>query len=42
MEVGGQFHPPTKLLYPQGKDPGTHQTGSWVGPTPGLDMVAKK
>jgi hypothetical protein len=24
-------------LYPQGKDPGTHCTGGWVGPRAGLD-----
>ena len=34
--VGGQRHAPAALL--QGKRPGTHCTGSWVGPRVGLDL----
>jgi hypothetical protein len=35
MGVGGQLHAPAAL--PQGKRPGTHFTGGWVGPRAGLD-----
>jgi hypothetical protein len=35
MGVGGQRHAPAALL--QGKRPGTHCTGSSVGPRAGLD-----
>ena len=35
MEVGGQRHLPAAL--PQGKRPGTHFTGGWMGPRAGLD-----
>jgi hypothetical protein len=40
MGVSGQRHDPA-ALYPQGKDPGTHWTGGWVGPTAGLDTEAR-
>jgi len=39
MSMGGQNHAPTAL--PPGKRPGTHCTGSCVGPTDGLDMCGK-
>jgi hypothetical protein len=29
-------------LYPQGKSPGTHWIGGWMGPRAGLDTVAKR
>jgi hypothetical protein len=38
--VSGQHHAPA-ALYPQGKDPGTHCTGGWVGPTDGLDTEVR-
>jgi hypothetical protein len=31
-----------RLLYPQGKDPGTYWTGGWVGPTVSLDAVVRR
>jgi hypothetical protein len=31
-----------RLLYPQGKSPGTHWIGGWVGPTTVLDEVMEK
>jgi hypothetical protein len=31
-----------RLLYPQGKYPGTHCIGGWVGPRDSLDMVWKR
>jgi hypothetical protein len=40
MGASGQHHAPT-ALYPREKDPGTHCTGGWVGPTAGLDTVAR-
>jgi hypothetical protein len=40
MGVSGQHHAPA-ALYPQGKDPGTHCTGGWVGPRAGLDTEDK-
>jgi len=40
MEVNVQLH--GRQLYSQRKTPGTHCSGSWVGPTAGLDTVAKK
>jgi hypothetical protein len=40
MGVSGQCHAPA-ALYPQGKDPGTHCTGGWVGPRAGLDTEAR-
>jgi hypothetical protein len=39
MEVGGQRHAPA--AFTPGKDPGTHCTGGWVGPTSGLDRCGK-
>jgi hypothetical protein len=36
MGVYGQSHGPA-VLYPLGKDPGTHYTVRWVGPRAGLD-----
>jgi hypothetical protein len=38
--VSGQLHPPAALL--QGRDPGIHWMGGWVGPRAGLDAVVKK
>jgi hypothetical protein len=38
--MSGQRHAPA-ALYPQGKDPGTHWTGGWVGLRAGLDTEAK-
>jgi hypothetical protein len=29
------------MLYPQGKDTGTHWIGGWMGPRAGLDAVAR-
>jgi hypothetical protein len=40
MGVSGQRHAPA-VLYPRGKDPGTHFTGGWVGPRAGLDTEAR-
>jgi hypothetical protein len=40
MGVSGQRHAPA-VLYPRGKDPGTHCTGGWVGPRAGLDTEAR-
>jgi hypothetical protein len=40
MRVSGQSHAPA-ALYPQGKDPGTHCTGGWMGPRAGLDTEAR-
>jgi hypothetical protein len=40
---GGEWsasHP--GLFNPRVRAPGTHWIGSWVGPTSGLDMVAKR
>jgi hypothetical protein len=37
--VGGQHHAPAAL--PQGKTPGTHCTGGWVGPRAGPDGCEK-
>jgi hypothetical protein len=34
--VSGQLHAPT-ALFPGERTPGTHCTGGWVGPRPGLD-----
>jgi hypothetical protein len=31
-----------RLLYPQGKTPGTHWIGGWVGPRAVLDAVVKR
>jgi hypothetical protein len=39
MGVSGQRLAPA-VLYPPGKDPGTHCTGGWVGPRAGLDTEA--
>jgi hypothetical protein len=39
MGVSGQRHAPAAL--PPGKRPGTHCTGSWVGPRAGLGRVLK-
>jgi hypothetical protein len=39
MGVGGQLHAPAAL--PQGKRPGTHYIGGWVGPRAGLDGCEK-
>jgi hypothetical protein len=40
MGVSGQHHAPA-ALYPQGKDPGIHYTGGWLGPRAGLDAEAR-
>jgi hypothetical protein len=40
MEVSGQLHAPA--LYPQGRVPGTHWIGDWVGPRAVLDTVSKR
>jgi hypothetical protein len=40
MAVSGQRQAPA-TVYPRGKDPGTHCTGSWVGPGAGLDTEAR-
>jgi len=37
MSVGVKRHAPAAL--PQGKRPGTHCTGGWVGPRAGLDVT---
>ena len=37
--VGGQLHAPSSV--PLGRRPGTHCTGSWVGPIAGLDGCRK-
>jgi hypothetical protein len=39
MGVSGQHHAQAALC-PQGKDPGTHCTGGWVGLRAGLDAEA--
>ena len=39
MGMGTQHHATTAL--PSGKKPGTHCTGSWVGPRAGLDRCGK-
>ena len=39
MGVSGQLHAPAAL--PQGKKPGTHITGDWVGFRAGLGSVRK-
>jgi hypothetical protein len=39
MEISGQIH--AWLLYIQGKSPGTHFIGGWVGPRAVLDTVVK-
>jgi hypothetical protein len=39
MGVGGQRHAPAAL--PLKKRPGTHCTGGWIGPKPGLDACGK-
>jgi hypothetical protein len=41
MGVSGQHHAPA-ALYPQGKNPGTHWIGGWVGPRAGLDAGARR
>jgi hypothetical protein len=41
MGVSDQRHAPA-ALYLQGKDPGTHCTGGWVGPRASLDTQAKQ
>jgi hypothetical protein len=38
--VGGQRHA-LATLYHQGKDPGSHCTGGWVGPRAGLKAEAR-
>jgi hypothetical protein len=38
MGVGGQRHAPATL--PQGKRPGTHFIGGWVGPRKGAEYLA--
>jgi hypothetical protein len=40
MEVSGQLQAQAAL--PQGKDPGTHWTGGWVGSRAGLDAVEQR
>jgi hypothetical protein len=40
MEVSDQLHAPVTL--PQGKSPGTHWRGSWMGPREGLGVVAMR
>jgi hypothetical protein len=40
MRVSGQCHS-LAMLYPQGRDPGTHWTGGWVGPRTSLDTEAR-
>jgi hypothetical protein len=40
MGVSGQRHAPA-ALNPQGRTPGTHCTGGWVGPRAGLDTEAR-
>jgi hypothetical protein len=40
MEVSGQLHAPAAL--PQGKSPGTHWIGGWVGSRAILDAVVKR
>jgi hypothetical protein len=40
MEVSGQFHTPAIL--PREGFPDAYWIGSWVGPSSGLDAVAKK
>jgi hypothetical protein len=32
----------SRSLYPQGKTPGTHWIGSWVGSTAGMDAVVRR
>jgi hypothetical protein len=41
MGVSGQHHA-LAVLYPQGKTPGTHCTGGWVGPRAGLYAEARR
>jgi hypothetical protein len=38
--VSGPRHPPA-MLYPRGKDPGTHCRGDWVGPRASLDTEVR-
>jgi hypothetical protein len=40
MEMSDQRHAPA-ALYHRGKDPGTHCTRGWVGPTAGLDSKVR-
>jgi len=40
MKVNGQLHPPAALL--PGKEPLLSIGGGWLGPTAGLDTVAKR
>jgi hypothetical protein len=40
MEMNGKLGAPTTL--PPGQDPCTHETGCWMGPKAGLNMVIKK
>jgi hypothetical protein len=39
--ASGQRHAPA-ALYPQGKTPGTHWIGGWMGPRPGLDKEVRR
>jgi hypothetical protein len=32
----------TRPLYPQGKSPGTHWIGNWVGSRAGIEALAKR
>jgi hypothetical protein len=41
MEVSGQISRPDSFT-PGIKAPGTHSIGGWVGPSAGLNAVAKK
>jgi hypothetical protein len=41
MGVSGKRHAPA-VLYPRGKDPGTHWIGGWVDPRAGLDAGARR
>jgi hypothetical protein len=40
MEVSGQLHAPAAYL--QGKSPGTHWIGGWMGPRAVLGAVVKR
>jgi hypothetical protein len=40
MGMSGQRHAPA-ALYHRGKDPGTHWTGGWVGPTACVDSQVR-
>jgi hypothetical protein len=40
MNVSGKIHAPVALS--PGRAPGTHLMGGWLGPTAGLDAMAKR